>query len=99
MDREEQEPEGQSPGGCGGKGTLGRERPGHGGFSGRGPTAGRQCPMDDGPGQRIPGAAGGCDGRSPAHARKGPGDGKFKNQRATESGDPDSRGRQASDRS
>jgi len=73
VDGSEQELERQSAGGRGGKTAVGPKRPRIGRVSRRSTAYGGQCPMDDGFGKRIPGAAIGCDGCSPAYACKSSG--------------------------
>jgi hypothetical protein len=95
VDGSEQEFERQSAGGRGGKAAVGPKRPGISRVSRRSTAYGREYPMDDRFGKRIPGAAIGCDGRGPAHACEGSGHRKPKDQRATNCGNPDSLERQA----
>jgi hypothetical protein len=76
---------------------VGPKRPGIGRVSRRSAAYGRQYPMDDGSGERIPSATIGCDGRCPADASKSPGHWESKNQRATGGTDRDSSQRPTGD--
>jgi hypothetical protein len=94
VDGSEQEFTREGAGGSGGKAAVGPKRSGIGRVSRRGAAYGRQCPMDDGFGKRIPRAAIGCDGCSPADASKSPRHWESKNQRAAGGRDADSSQRQ-----